>query len=133
MKGKKTGSCSSRSPYRPNSLGMSLLKLERIEDYKIYVSGVDVVDGTPIVDIKPYTMYDRLESFKQPDWISESNQTLTTSFSYSIQHQLSVLLEESPSNFYGTILSFLLLLSAYISICNFICTPKKLSLERCNK
>jgi len=100
LKGKKTGSCSSRSPYRPNSLGMSLLKLERIEDYRIYVSGVDVVDGTPIVDIKPYTMYDRLESFKQPDWISESNQTLTTSFSHSMQHQLSNLLEESPSNFY---------------------------------
>lgn len=48
-----------RSPFRPNPIGLSSLKIERIvpdspEGPLIYVSGVDMVDGTPIVDIKPY-------------------------------------------------------------------------------
>ena len=45
------------APHRPNHLGLSLLKLERIETGKpvrLYCSGADLLDGTPIIDIKPY-------------------------------------------------------------------------------
>lgn len=53
----KVGVFATRSPHRPNHLGLSLLKLERIELgrlIKLYCSGADLLDGTPIIDIKPY-------------------------------------------------------------------------------
>ena len=53
----RVGVFASRSPYRPNSLGMSCVKIEKIEQGKIIVSGVDILDGTPIYDIKPYIPY----------------------------------------------------------------------------
>jgi tRNA (adenine37-N6)-methyltransferase len=54
LQGKKIGVFASRSPFRPNPLGLSLMKLERIECNRVYVSGLDLVDGTPVLDIKPY-------------------------------------------------------------------------------
>ena len=43
-----------RSPFRPNSLGLTLVKLEGVESGVLTVSGADLVCGTPIYDIKPY-------------------------------------------------------------------------------
>ena len=59
---RRVGVFASRSPYRPNSIGLSCVKLERIEKTKdkgtvLVVSGVDLLDGTPIYDIKPYIPY----------------------------------------------------------------------------
>ncbi len=55
---KRIGVFATRSPFRPNSLGLSSVKLERIEqDGSIIVSGVDILSGTPIYDIKPYIPY----------------------------------------------------------------------------
>lgn len=59
---KRVGVFATRSPYRPNSLGLSLVRLERIEESEgegaaLVVSGVDLLDGTPIYDIKPYLPY----------------------------------------------------------------------------
>ena len=59
---RKMGVFATRSPYRPNPIGLSSVKLERIEQDKnlgtvIYVSGIDMLDGTPIYDIKPYLPY----------------------------------------------------------------------------
>jgi tRNA-Thr(GGU) m(6)t(6)A37 methyltransferase TsaA len=48
------GLFSTRSPRRPNPIGLSLVKLERIKDGILYVSGVDAFEGTPVLDIKPY-------------------------------------------------------------------------------
>lgn len=53
----RVGIFASRSPYRPNSLGLSCVKIEKIEQGEILVSGVDILDGTPIYDIKPYIPY----------------------------------------------------------------------------
>lgn len=58
----KRGVFATRSPFRPNSIGLSCVKLERVvwegEDApKLIVSGVDLMDGTPIYDIKPYLPY----------------------------------------------------------------------------
>lgn len=53
----KMGVFATRSPHRPNHLGLSLLKLERIETGKpvrLYCSGADLLDNTPVIDIKPY-------------------------------------------------------------------------------
>jgi len=57
----KKGVFASRSPFRPNSIGMSVVKVEEITygsgGPEITVSGVDMLDGTPIYDIKPYMPY----------------------------------------------------------------------------
>jgi len=43
-----------RSPHRPNHLGLSIVRLQRIEGSRVYFSEVDMLDGTPLPDIKPY-------------------------------------------------------------------------------
>lgn len=56
---KKVGILSSRSPHRPNPIGISVFKIEKmdVENYQIHLSGLDVIDGTPVLDIKPYLPY----------------------------------------------------------------------------
>lgn len=51
---KRIGVFATRSPNRPNPIGLSLLRLEKIENGELYVSGIDMRDGTRIYDIKPY-------------------------------------------------------------------------------
>jgi tRNA (adenine37-N6)-methyltransferase len=57
----RLGVFATRSPFRPNPIGLSVVKLEKIEkvssQWQIVVSGADLVDGTPILDIKPYVPY----------------------------------------------------------------------------
>ena len=57
----KIGVFASRSMYRPSVLGLSVVKLERIEIVEgrvlLLISGADMIDGTPIIDIKPYVAY----------------------------------------------------------------------------
>jgi tRNA-Thr(GGU) m(6)t(6)A37 methyltransferase TsaA len=48
------GVFATRAPRRPNAVGISTVRLERIEGNRLYVSDLDVVDGTPLLDIKPY-------------------------------------------------------------------------------
>ncbi len=59
---KRMGVFASRSPFRPNSIGLSCVKLISVEETEEYgvvlkVSGADLLDGTPIIDIKPYLPY----------------------------------------------------------------------------
>ena len=54
MDKEKRGVFSTRSPLRPNHIGLSIVKLKRVEGNKISIEGVDVLDGTPLLDIKPY-------------------------------------------------------------------------------
>jgi tRNA-Thr(GGU) m(6)t(6)A37 methyltransferase TsaA len=58
----KRGVFATRSPFRPNRLTLSVVKLDRVElegdlAPRLFVSGVDLVDGTPVFDIKPYIRY----------------------------------------------------------------------------
>ena len=48
------GVFATRAPSRPNPIGMSVVRLIRVEENKLYVRGIDIVDGTPLLDIKPY-------------------------------------------------------------------------------
>lgn len=54
LEGESVGVFATRSPHHPNPIGMTLAKIERVESDSVVVSGVDLVDGTPILDIKPY-------------------------------------------------------------------------------
>ena len=57
------GIFASRAPHRPNKIGMSLVSLLRVVDNIIHISGVDILDGTPLLDIKPYVRrYDSREN-----------------------------------------------------------------------
>lgn len=53
----RKGVFATRSPFRPNRLGLSVVRLEEIKSGKLVVSGADLIDGTPIFDIKPYIPY----------------------------------------------------------------------------
>ncbi len=83
---KKVGVFSTRSSFRPNSIGMSVVKLLGIIEINgkpvIEVSGVDVVNNTPIIDIKPYIPYSDSVSEARSEMASDSpEESLTVSFS----------------------------------------------------
>jgi tRNA-Thr(GGU) m(6)t(6)A37 methyltransferase TsaA len=54
LEGQKMGVFATRSPHRFNPIGLSAVKLEKIEKGTLHLSGIDFVDGTPVLDIKPY-------------------------------------------------------------------------------
>ena len=55
--GPKRGVLATRSPHRPNSMGLSAVELVSIEGRTLHLRGVDLLDGTPVLDIKPYVPY----------------------------------------------------------------------------
>src|SRR5690606_25858162 len=71
---KRIGVFASRSSFRPNGLGLSLLKLTGLQTYdgvRLQVSGVDMIDQTPIVDIKPSLPYADAAPSASAGWASE--------------------------------------------------------------
>jgi tRNA (adenine37-N6)-methyltransferase len=67
----QVGVFASRSPARPNPIGLSVVRIKRIKGHVIHVSGLDVFDGTPLLDIKPYI--DQLDVKKDANlgWVGE--------------------------------------------------------------
>ena len=53
----KRGVFATRAPKRPNPIGISVVRLEKVERNILHISNVDIVDGTPLLDIKPYIPY----------------------------------------------------------------------------
>ncbi len=53
----KRGMFATRTPHRPNPIGLSAVRLVRVEGHTIHVRGIDLLDGTPVLDIKPYVPY----------------------------------------------------------------------------
>lgn len=69
LRGGRVGVFASRSPHRPNPIGLSLAKIERVAPYEIELSGLDLVSGTPILDIKPYVPEVDAIAARIPDWL----------------------------------------------------------------
>ncbi len=67
----KRGLFATRSPDRPNPLGLSAVQLLRVEGTDLHVRGIDLLDGTPIVDIKPYVPYADAFPSSRAGWIDE--------------------------------------------------------------
>lgn len=65
----KIGYLATRTPHRHNPIGMTVVKLLKREGTGLRVSGLDARDGTPVVDIKPYTKRDYISGFQMPDWV----------------------------------------------------------------
>ncbi len=71
----KRGVFATRSPHRPNPIGMTAVKLERIDGRVIHVSGLDLVDGTPVLDIKPYIPYADAFPESSAGWLESARDT----------------------------------------------------------
>jgi hypothetical protein len=72
------GVFATRSPFRPNNLGLSCVSIDRIEEDQklgpiIYVKGADLMDGTPIYDIKPYVTYADSHPEARSGFVAESD------------------------------------------------------------
>ena len=93
----KTGVFASRSMYRPSALGLSVVKLKRIEIVEgrvlLIISGADMIDGTPIIDIKPYVAY------------SDALPDAQSGFAPSAPHLLDVTTTESAYEQFGQIIA----------------------------
>jgi tRNA-Thr(GGU) m(6)t(6)A37 methyltransferase TsaA len=65
----RKGVFSTRSPHRPNPIGLSALRLERIEGLTLHLRDLDLVDGTPVLDIKPYVPYTDAHPQARSGWL----------------------------------------------------------------
>ena len=65
----KVGVFATRAPFRPNQIGLSCVKLEKVEGLTIYISESDILDGTPILDIKPYLPYSDSFPNSKTGWV----------------------------------------------------------------
>lgn len=60
-----------RARHRPNPIGVAAVKLLRREKNRLFVQGLDAINGTPVVDVKPYVpAYDVVETPRVPEWIN---------------------------------------------------------------
>jgi tRNA-Thr(GGU) m(6)t(6)A37 methyltransferase TsaA len=65
----RRGVFASRSQYRPNHLALRLVQVKRVLGNVVEVRGLDAIDGSPIIDVKPYIPhFDRPEDFRIPGW-----------------------------------------------------------------
>ena len=113
---KRMGVFATRSPYRPNDIGLSSVKLENIVfDEKLgpilYVAGADLMDGTPIYDIKPYIAYtdshpDATEGFagavKGKELVVEFPEELLKQYPEEKQEAIIGVLKQDPRPAYDT-------------------------------
>jgi tRNA-Thr(GGU) m(6)t(6)A37 methyltransferase TsaA len=91
---KKRGVFATRSPYRPNPIGISVVKLVKISGLKIHVQGTDLLDGTPIYDIKPYIPYADSISDANAGWIDTLNHNETE---IVLSEEMQLLMNDSES------------------------------------
>jgi len=62
------GIFATRSRFRPNPIGLTVVELLKKVGNKLVVKGLDAYDGTPVLDLKPYDYWDRLDRIRVPGW-----------------------------------------------------------------
>jgi tRNA-Thr(GGU) m(6)t(6)A37 methyltransferase TsaA len=65
------GVFSTRAPKRPNPIGISIVRLLRVEGRTLHVEGIDILDGTPLLDVKPYVPEFDARKTNRIGWLSE--------------------------------------------------------------
>ena len=65
----KIGFLATRTPHRPNPIGMTVVRLLKRRGSRLRVEGLDAWEGTPILDVKPYTKREGIRRFKVPEWV----------------------------------------------------------------
>lgn len=69
----RKGVFATRSPHRPNPLGLSAVRLERVDGLTLHISDVDMLDGTPVLDIKPYVAYTDAIADAGSGWLANAD------------------------------------------------------------
>ncbi|MFO1505418.1 MAG: tRNA (N6-threonylcarbamoyladenosine(37)-N6)-methyltransferase TrmO [Steroidobacteraceae bacterium] len=104
----RKGVLSTRSPHRPNPLGLSVLRLDRVDGLMLHVLDVDLLDGTPILDIKPYVPYTDAFPDSGSGWLARESdhagmggatdpgRSFHISFSTGAESQLAWIAQHSP-------------------------------------
>ena len=73
------GVFATRAPARPNPIGISTVRLKEIEDNILHILDVDIVDGTPLLDIKPFVPQFDIRKTEKIGWLEENVQKLPNS------------------------------------------------------
>jgi tRNA-Thr(GGU) m(6)t(6)A37 methyltransferase TsaA len=94
----RKGVLATRAPHRPNPLGLSVLRLDRVEGLRLYVRDVDLLDGTPILDLKPYVPYTDAFPESGSGWLAtqDPRPAWEVRFSAMAETQLQWLAGRSP-------------------------------------
>jgi len=79
MDNKVHGVFAMRGPSRPNSIGISIVRLVRVEGDILHIQDIDIVDGTPLLDIKPYVPEFDIREVEKTGWLEKNVHKLLTS------------------------------------------------------
>lgn len=71
----RKGVFATRSPHRPNPLGMSVVRLERVDGLILHIQDADMLDGTPVLDLKPYVAYADAHPGAGNGWLDDEQST----------------------------------------------------------
>lgn len=74
----KRGIFATRAPKRPNPLGLSIVKLRGVEKNILHIENVDILDKTPLLDIKPYVPYFDRPNVEKVGWLEKSKDEVQT-------------------------------------------------------
>jgi len=68
------------SPHRPNPIALTIVKLIKREKNRLFVDGLDLFDGTPVIDIKGYTESRIIKNLKEPEWHKKLSKRIREKF-----------------------------------------------------
>ena len=71
----RKGVFATRSPHRPNPLGMSVVRLERVDGLTLHIRDADMLDGTPVLDLKPYIAYTDAHPGAGVGWLEDAGRS----------------------------------------------------------
>lgn len=77
MDSRPRGLFATRAPKRPNPIGLSVVQLDRIQDGILHVQNVDILDGTPLLDIKPYVPEFDAQPNVRTGWLEQAGKTVS--------------------------------------------------------
>jgi tRNA (adenine37-N6)-methyltransferase len=83
----RKGVFATRSPHRPNPLGMSVVRLERIDGLSLHIRDSDMLDGTPVLDLKPYIAYTDAHPGAGAGWLQGSAQPADPIREYRVEFE----------------------------------------------
>ena len=101
--GERIGLFATRTPHRPNPIGLSVARLLKIEGDTLHLGGADLIEGTPILDVKPYLRHDLVNNAEVPAWCerrSDSSLIAEVRFSEPAAAQLHAMVDARRLRFY---------------------------------
>jgi len=102
LNGKRVGWMSTRTPHRVNNIGLSVVKLDSVNGRDLHLSGVDLVDGTAIIDVKPYIpLIDAFPNASTPMWVKNPHTRLKVNWRSKASDSAKILVENESLDLYG--------------------------------